>query len=92
MFCALVDECCHGLVPLPGFSLLMATLSSAAVKSPERLPSTLAALEREDTSRDVMLAEILSASGKRPFFRSWEAMASVVTGHLGALYFCLLAG
>ncbi|CAL8334377.1 unnamed protein product [Arctogadus glacialis] len=33
----------------PDFSLLIAALSSATVKSPERLASALAALERDDT-------------------------------------------
>ncbi|KAI9523059.1 hypothetical protein NQZ68_031919 [Dissostichus eleginoides] len=72
---------------LPGLSLLMASLSSSAVKSPERLESTLSAPKMEDTSRDVSRAKSLSASRKRPFFRSWDAMASAVTGHLGGVVF-----
>ncbi|KAI9529551.1 hypothetical protein NQZ68_011261 [Dissostichus eleginoides] len=72
---------------LPGLNLLMASLSSSAVKSPERLESTLSAPKMEDTSRDVSRAKSLSASGKRPFFRSWDAMASAVTGHLGGVVF-----
>ena len=61
---------------LPGFSLLIAALSSATVKSSERLASALAALERDDNSHEVSHVKFFSASGKRPFFRSWEAMAS----------------
>lgn len=61
----------------------MASLSSPAVKFPERLESTLAAPRREDASHNVSRAKSLSASGKRPFLRSWDAMASAVTGHLG---------
>ncbi|CAL8406523.1 unnamed protein product [Arctogadus glacialis] len=68
---------------LPCLSLAIASLSSAGVKSPDRLALTLAALERLDTSWDVERANSLSASGKRPFFRSWAAMAFAVTGHLG---------
>ena len=47
-----------------------------------RLPSTVASLESEMTSRDVQRAKSLSASGKLPLFRSCEAMAFAVTGHL----------
>ena len=39
-------------------------------------------LESEMTSRDVQRAKSLSASGKRPLFRSCEAIAFAVTGHL----------
>ena len=46
------------------------------------LESAVAALEREVTSRDVQRAKSLSASGKRPLFRSCEAIALAVTGHL----------
>ncbi|KAI4820630.1 hypothetical protein KUCAC02_028602 [Chaenocephalus aceratus] len=72
---------------LPDLSLLMASLSSSAVNSPERLESTLAAPEMQDTSRDVSRAKALSASGKRPFFRSWDAMAFAVTGQLWGVVF-----
>ena len=72
---------------LPGFSVLIAALSSAAVKSPERLASALAALERENTSHEVSRGKFLSESRKQPFFRSWEAMASAVTGHLRGMVF-----
>ena len=61
----------------------MALLSSSAVNSPERLESALATLEREVTSCVIRRATSLSASGKRPFFRSSDAMASAVTGQLG---------
>ena len=53
----------------------MASLSSSAVKSPERLESTLSAPRMEDTSCDVSRAKSLSASGKQTFFRSWDAKA-----------------
>ena len=42
----------------------------------------MAALESEVTSRDVLRAKSLSASGKRPLFRSCEAIAFAVTGHI----------
>ena len=40
------------------------------------------ALESEVTSRDVQRAKNVSASGKCPLFRSCEAIAFAVTGHL----------
>ena len=61
----------------------MAAWSSVAVKSPDRLASALAALHREDTLCDVEREKFLSAPGKQPFLRSWDAMAFNVTGHLG---------
>ena len=67
---------------LYGFNFLMAASSSSTVKSDDSLASAVAALESEVTSRDVQRAKSLPASGKRPLFRSCEAMAFVVTGHL----------
>ena len=67
---------------LPDFNFLMAASSSSTVKSDDRLASAVAALESEVTSRDVQRVKFLSASGKRPLFRSCEAIASAVTGHL----------
>ena len=67
---------------LPDFNFLMAASSSSTVKSDDRLASAVAALESEMTSRDVPRAKSLSASGKRPLFRSCEAIAFAVTGHL----------
>ena len=64
---------------LPDFNFFMAASSSSTVKSDDRLASAVAALESEVTSRD---AQCLSASGKRPLFRSCEAIAFAVTGHL----------
>ena len=49
--------------------------NSSTVKSDDRLVSAVAALESEVTSRDVQRAKSLSASGKRPLFRSCEAIA-----------------
>ena len=69
-------------VALPDFNFLMSTSSSSTVKSDDRLTSAVAALEREVTSRDVQRAKSLPASGKRPLFRSCEALAFAVTGHL----------
>ena len=51
-------------------------------KSDDRLASAVSALESEVTSSDVQRAKSLSASGKRPLFRSCEAIAFAVTGHL----------
>ena len=67
-------------VVLPDF--LMAASSSSTVKLDDRLASAVAALESQVTSRDVQRARSLSAFGKRPLFRSCEAMAFAVTGHL----------
>ena len=67
---------------LPDFNFLMAASSSSTVKSDDRLASAVSALERELTSRDVQRAKSLSASGKRPLFRSCEAIAFAVAGHL----------
>ena len=67
---------------LPDFNFVMAASSSSTVKSDDRLASGVAALESAVTSCDVQGAKSLSASGKRPFFRSCEAMAFAVTGHL----------
>ena len=67
---------------LPDFNYLMATSSSSTVKSDDRLALAVAALESEVTSCDVQRAKSLSASGKRPLFRSCEAIAFAVTGHL----------
>ena len=67
---------------LPDFNFLMAASSYSTVKSDDRLASAVAALESEVTSRDVQRAKSLSASGKRPLFRSCEAIAFAVTGHL----------
>ena len=67
---------------LPDFNFLMAASSSPTVKSDDRLASAVAALESEVTSRDVQRAKSLSASGKRPLFRTYEAIAFAVTGHL----------
>ena len=64
---------------LSDFNFFMAASSSSTVKSDDRLASAVAALESEVTSRD---AQCLSASGKRPLFRSCEAIAFAVTGHL----------
>ena len=60
----------------------MAASSSSTVKSDDMLASEVAALECEVTYRDVQRAKSLSASGKRPLFRSCEAMAISVTGHI----------
>ena len=74
------------MLPRPGalseFNFLMAASSSSNVKSDDRLASAVAALESEVTSLDVQHSNALSASGKRPLFRSCEAMAFAVTGHL----------
>ena len=51
------------------------------------LASAVAALESEVTSRDGQRAKCLSASGKRPLFRSCEAIAFSVTGHLECVVF-----
>ena len=67
---------------LSGFNFLMAASSSSNVKSDDRLTSAVAVLESEVTSRNVQRAKSLSASGKLPLFRSCEAMALAVTGHL----------
>ena len=67
---------------LSGFNFLMAASSSSNVKSDDRLTSAVAALESEVTSRNVQCAKSLSASGKLPLFRSCEAMALAVTGHI----------
>ena len=67
---------------LPDFNFLMAASSSSTVMSDDRLASAVADLESEVTSRDVQHAKSLSASGKRPLFRSCEAIAFAVTGHL----------
>ena len=67
---------------LPDFNFLMAASSSSTVKYHDRLASAVAALESEVTSHDVQCAKSLSASGKRPLFRSCEAMAVAVTGQL----------
>ena len=69
---------------LPDFNFLIAASSSSTVKSDDMLASAVAALESEVTSRDVPPAKSLSASGKRPLFRSCEAeaIAFAVTGHL----------
>ena len=67
---------------LPDFNILMAVSSSSTVKSDDRLASAVAALESEETSRDVQRAKSLSAPGKRPSFRRCEAIAFAVTGHL----------
>ena len=67
---------------LPDFNFVMAASSSSTVKSDDKLVSAVAALESEVTSRDVQRAKSLSASGKRPLFRSCEAIAFTVTGHL----------
>ena len=67
---------------LPDFNFLMAASSSSTVKSDDRLASAVAALESKVTSRDVQRAKSLSSYGKRPLFRSCEAMAFAVTGHL----------
>ena len=48
----------------------------------DRLASAVDALESEVTSRDVYRAKSLSAYLKRPLFRSCEAIAFAVTGHL----------
>ena len=68
---------------LPDFNLLLAASSASTVKSDDRLASAVAALESEVTSLDVQRAKALSASGKRPIFRSCEAIAFAVTGHRG---------
>ena len=67
---------------LPDFNLLMAASSSSIAKLDDRLASAVAALESEVTSRDVQCAKSLPASGKRPLFRTCEATAFAVTGHL----------
>ena len=67
---------------LPDFNFLMAASSSSTVKSDDRLASAVAALESEVTSLDVQCVKSLSASGKRPLFRSCEAIAFALTGHL----------
>ena len=67
---------------LPDFNVLMAASTSSTVTSDDRLASAVAALESEVTSRDVQRAKSMSAYGKRPLFRSCEAIAFAVTGHL----------
>ena len=59
---------------LPYINFLMAAPSSSIVK----LASGMAALESEVTSRDVQRATSVPASGKRPLFRSCEAMTFAV--------------
>ena len=67
---------------LPDFNFLIAASSSSTVKSDDRLASAVAAPESEVTTRDVQRAKSLSASGKRPLFRSCEAISFALTGHL----------
>ena len=63
-------------------NFLMTASSCSTVKSDDRLASAEAALESEVTSRDVQRAKSLTAFGKRPLYRSCEAIAFAVTGHL----------
>ena len=44
--------------------------------------STLAELESRQTARDVKRVKFLSASGKRPFFKSCDVMEFAVIGRL----------
>ena len=81
--------CCRVLVLYPTSTFFMAASSSSTVKSDDRLASTVAALESEVTSRDVQRAKSQSASGKRPLFRSCEAMAFAVTGQLLPVSLCM---
>ena len=74
-------------VALPDFNFVMAASSYSTVKSDDMLASAVAALQCEVTSRDVQRAKSLSASGKRPLFRSCEAIAFAVTGHLECVVF-----
>ena len=60
----------------------MATSRYSTVKSDDTFASAVAALESEVTSRDVQRAKSLSASGKCQLFRSCEAMAFAVSGHI----------
>ena len=60
----------------------MAASRSSSVKLDDRVASAVAAQFSEVTSRDVHRAKSLSASGKRPSFRSREAMESAVIVHL----------
>ena len=67
---------------LPGFTFFMAASSSSTVTSHGRLASAVAALESEVTalesevtSHDIRRLKSMSAYGKRPLFRSCEAMA-----------------
>ena len=75
--------CCRVLVLYPTSTLLWPLqVLLLSVKSDDRLTSAVDALESEVTSLDVQRAKSLSASGKRPLFRSCEAIAFAVTGHL----------
>ena len=67
---------------LPDFNFLMAASSSSTVKSDDSMALAVAALESEVTSSDDQRAKSLSASGKRPLFRSCEAVAFAVTGQI----------
>lgn len=60
----------------------MAVLSSAIEKTANKLALTPAALQIAETLWDVMWVKSLSAPGKQPLFKSWDAMMSTVTGHL----------
>ena len=81
-----VDEIMAWCLPLFGLTQGSLEFSSYA---PDRLASALAALHREVTWCDVVRAKFLSASGKQPFLRSWDAMAFAVTGTRRVLFFCL---
>ena len=63
----------------------MAASSSSTLKSDDRLASAVLSLDSDVTLRDVQRAKSLSASGKRPLFRSCEAMAFAVTGLLACV-------
>ena len=70
---------------LPDFNFLMTASCNSSIKWDDGSASAVAALESEVTSRDVQRAKSLYASGKRPLFRSCEAMTFAVTGHLTRL-------
>ena len=67
------------------------SISYCKFKSDDRLALVVAALESEVTPRDVQRAKSLSESGKRPLFRSCEAIAFAVTGQLEARVRCASA-
>ena len=66
----------------------MAAPNSSIVK----LASGMAALESEVTSRDVQRATSVSASGKRPLFRSCDAMTFAVHFFLESVVLLSITG
>ena len=72
-------------------NFLVAASSYSTVKSVDMLASAVAALESEVTSREVHRTKYMSASEKRPLFRSCEAMTLRLLDTWSASCFCLSA-